>query len=94
MSFNPSSRIIPRDVRLLQVPCLDLSLPEHALSAQLRKACTDTGFFYGDRLHLVATWLPVELDTEGFVGGGFFLYSLVLIYEFQLQLLITASRRI
>ncbi|CAL8469967.1 g9509 [Coccomyxa elongata] len=29
-----------------EVPCLDLSLPEHALSAQLRKACTDTGFFY------------------------------------------------
>jgi hypothetical protein len=32
----------------VQVPCLDLSQPEEHVAAQLRQACFDTGFFYGN----------------------------------------------
>ena len=50
-------------ITLLQVPLIDLSQPETKSAIQVRSACRDTGFFYGeDCFRCVRDHLVVHLS--------------------------------
>lgn len=57
---SPSSALIPLSV---QVPLLDLALPEGAAAEVMRRACLDYGFLYGEARAKAAEVVPAGQGT-------------------------------